>query len=184
MGQSYNLLIKHSHFSFVGAFEYHYIMCIFTHPSFQPHYSKVILSVGVVYRLVLVGINTSINTHIKGPTRLVQSDTIPALYQDQPWPKVISVGSSCLPALYQPKISLGVNNTRPTLVRASPAVLSMLPCINVFPIQVLVIYCFATPPIKLKLGQQVRGGLLIANHMDQSLWWANKKHWSAVRSIY
>jgi len=26
------------------------------------------------------------------------------------------------------------------------------------------------------------GGLLIANHRDQSLWWANQKHWAAVRS--
>jgi hypothetical protein len=32
----------------------------------------------------------------------------------------------------------------------------------------LVIYFFATPPRKLKLGQQIGGGLLIANHMVQS----------------
>jgi hypothetical protein len=47
----------------------------------------------------------------------------------------------------------------------------------------LVMYSFATPPIKLKLGQQIGGGLLIANHMDQSLRWANQKHWTAVRSF-
>jgi hypothetical protein len=46
----------------------------------------------------------------------------------------------------------------------------------------LLMYSFATPPIKLKLGQQIGGRLLIANHMDQSLWWANQKHWAAVRS--
>jgi hypothetical protein len=46
----------------------------------------------------------------------------------------------------------------------------------------LVIYFFASPPIKLKLGQQIGEGLLIANHLDQSLWWANQKHWAAVRS--
>ncbi len=40
----------------------------------------------------------------------------------------------------------------------------------------------AIPPLKLKLGQQIGGGLLIANHMDQLLWWANQKHWAAVRS--
>jgi hypothetical protein len=34
----------------------------------------------------------------------------------------------------------------------------------------------ATPPIKLKLRQQIGGGLLIANHLDESLWWANQKH--------
>jgi hypothetical protein len=28
---------------------------------------------------------------------------------------------------------------------------------------------FATPPIKLKLGQQIRGGLLTANHLEQLL---------------
>jgi hypothetical protein len=33
----------------------------------------------------------------------------------------------------------------------------------------LVIYFFGTPPIKPKLGQQIVGGLLIANHLDQSL---------------
>jgi hypothetical protein len=33
----------------------------------------------------------------------------------------------------------------------------------------LVDYCFATPPVKLTLGQQIGGGLLIANHLDQSL---------------
>jgi hypothetical protein len=51
----------------------------------------------------------------------------------------------------------------------------------------LVMYSFATPPIEtllqpqlLKLGQQIGGGLLIANHLDQSWWWVNQKHW-AVR---
>jgi hypothetical protein len=33
----------------------------------------------------------------------------------------------------------------------------------------LVMYSSATPPIKLKLGQQIGGGRLIANHMDESL---------------
>jgi hypothetical protein len=33
----------------------------------------------------------------------------------------------------------------------------------------LVMYSFATPPIKLKPGQQIGGGLLIANHLDQLL---------------
>jgi hypothetical protein len=42
-------------------------------------------------------------------------------------------------------------------------------------------YCFATPPIKLKRGQQIGGGL-IANHLEQSLWSTNQKHWAAVRS--
>jgi hypothetical protein len=39
-----------------------------------------------------------------------------------------------------------------------------------------VMYYFATPPIKLKLGEQLGGGLLIANQLDQSLPWANQKH--------
>jgi len=33
----------------------------------------------------------------------------------------------------------------------------------------LVMYSFATPPIKLKRGQQIGGELLITNHLDQSL---------------
>jgi len=62
--------------------------------------------------------------------------------------------------------------------------LSMWPSTNVFHIQVLVIYYFfPTPPIKLILRQQIGGGLLIANHLDQSLWCANRrKQWAAVRS--
>jgi len=57
-------------------------------------------------------------------------------------------------------------------LRASPAVLSMWPCKIIFLHLSLVIYFFATPSIKLKQGQQIGGGLLIANHLDQSLWWA------------
>ncbi len=34
----------------------------------------------------------------------------------------------------------------------------------------------------MKLGQHIGGGLLIANHLDQSLWWANQKYWAVVRS--
>jgi hypothetical protein len=48
----------------------------------------------------------------------------------------------------------------------------------------LVIYFFATPPIKLKLGQQIGGGLLIANHLDQSLEWADKKTLSSSQIIF
>jgi hypothetical protein len=39
----------------------------------------------------------------------------------------------------------------------------------------LVIYFFATPAIKLKLGLQIGGRLLITNHLNQSLWLANQK---------
>jgi hypothetical protein len=46
----------------------------------------------------------------------------------------------------------------------------------------LLMYSFTTPLIKLKLVQQIGGELLIANHLDQSLRWANQKHWVAVRS--
>ncbi len=60
----------------------------------------------------------------------------------------------------------------------------------IFPHSSLVIYFFATSPIKLKLGQQiggwvggwVGGGLLITNHLDQSLWWANGEHSSHQKS--
>ncbi len=66
--------------------------------------------------------------------------------------------------------------------RASPVVLSMwLWKIN-FSHPSLVVYSVATPPIKLKLGQQIPWGLLIANHLNQSLWWANEKQWPPVRS--
>jgi hypothetical protein len=46
--------------------------------------------------------------------------------------------------------------------------------------------CFSHPsliiPIKLTPGQQIGQGLLIANHLDESLWWANQKHSAAIRS--
>ncbi len=35
-------------------------------------------------------------------------------------------------------------------------------------------YFLVTPPMKLKL---LGGVLLITNHLDQSLWWANQKYW-------
>ncbi len=35
----------------------------------------------------------------------------------------------------------------------------------------LIIYFSATPTVKLKLGQQIGGEVLIANHLDESLWW-------------
>jgi hypothetical protein len=55
-------------------------------------------------------------------------------------------------------------------------------CKSIFHIQSLVIYSFATPPMKLKLGRQIGVRLLIANHLNQSSRWANQKHWPAVRS--
>jgi len=48
----------------------------------------------------------------------------------------------------------------------------------------LVIYFFATSPIKPKLWEQIVGGLLIANHLDESLWYSNQKHWSVVRLYF
>ncbi len=46
----------------------------------------------------------------------------------------------------------------------------------------LIIYFFATPPIRLKQRTANRWELLIANQLDQSLWLANQKQGSAVRS--
>jgi len=48
----------------------------------------------------------------------------------------------------------------------------------------LVMGSCATPPIKLKLGQQAnRWGTTNSKPHDQSLWWDNQKHWTAVRSF-
>jgi hypothetical protein len=75
---------------------------------------------------------------------------------------------------------------RPPLVHTiilkwSPPVLNIWPCKNNSHIQVLVIYFFATPPMKLKL--QIGGRLLRANHLDQSLLWlTNQKQGTVVRS--
>jgi hypothetical protein len=55
-----------------------------------------------------------------------------------------------------------ISAARMITLSASPGVLNMSH-------PSLVIYWFATPPGKLKLGQPIGGGLLIANHVDQSL---------------
>jgi len=44
----------------------------------------------------------------------------------------------------------------------------------------LAVYLLAIPPIKLKLELHIRWGLLIAKHLDQSLWSTNQKYWAAV----
>jgi len=67
--------------------------------------------------------------------------------------------------------------------RASPAVLTQYVILRkYFSHPSLVIYCCGTPLIKLKPRQQIGGGVLIANHLDQSLWQSNKKHSAPVRS--
>jgi hypothetical protein len=43
-------------------------------------------------------------------------------------------------------------------------------------------FFLACSPIKLKLEMLIDGGLLIANHLDQSLWLTDKKQWQAVGS--
>jgi hypothetical protein len=43
-------------------------------------------------------------------------------------------------------------------------------------------YSFATPPVKLEPGQQIGDGLVIANHLDRSVWCANQRYWEPVRS--
>jgi len=63
-------------------------------------------------------------------------------------------------------------------------VLSMWLCKNNFSPPSLVVYSFATPPMKLKRGQQIPWGLLIANQLDQSLWCANQKQWPTVTTLF
>jgi hypothetical protein len=55
---------------------------------------------------------------------------------------------------------------------------------NIFHIQVELSYVlFCNPTHKTKTRDIKKAGrLLIANHLDQSLWWANRNHWAAVRS--
>jgi hypothetical protein len=60
-------------------------------------------------------------------------------------------------------------------LQASPTMLNMWPCKNISHSS-LVMCPFATPAIKLKLRQQIGGGLLLANHLNQSLWWINQKN--------
>jgi hypothetical protein len=48
----------------------------------------------------------------------------------------------------------------------------------------LVIYFFATPPIKVELGQQIRGGLLIANPLAQIIMMGQSKTLSSSQIIF
>jgi len=66
-------------------------------------------------------------------------------------------------------------------LRASPAELSMW-FFTYFSHPSLVIYFSATPQVKLKVGHQIGERLLIANHLEQSLWLTNQKHSAAIRS--
>jgi hypothetical protein len=57
-------------------------------------------------------------------------------------------------------------------------------CTNISHIQVFVTNFLPTPSIKLKLGLQVGGRLLIATHLDQSNYLANQKQQGAVNKHY
>ncbi len=59
----------------------------------------------------------------------------------------------------------------------STVVLGTWPC-KMFFTSKFTYLLFCNPNIKRKLRQQKNEGLLIANHLDQSLWWANQKRWS------
>jgi hypothetical protein len=59
-------------------------------------------------------------------------------------------------------------------LRASPAELSMWSYKKYFSHPSLVIYFSATLQIKLKGRHQIGERLLIANHLEQSSWWANQ----------
>jgi hypothetical protein len=43
-------------------------------------------------------------------------------------------------------------------------------------------FFFGNPPNKTISGTADMWELLIANHLDQSLWWTNQKYWAAVKS--
>jgi hypothetical protein len=60
------------------------------------------------------------------------------------------------------------------LRRIALMVLSMWPRKQYFSHSSLVLHFFSIPPLKLTLGVQIGGRLLIANHLDQSLWSANQ----------
>jgi len=63
-----------------------------------------------------------------------------------------------------------------SVLRASPPTLSMRPCKNISHTELLVTKFFPTPPVKLRLGLQVGGTLLIENHLDLSTYLTNQKH--------
>jgi hypothetical protein len=65
---------------------------------------------------------------------------------------------------------------------ASPMVLSMWHSKIFFTSKFSYLLFFTTLPIKLKLGQQIGGRLLIANHMHQLLQWVTQKHGAPVKS--
>ncbi len=66
---------------------------------------------------------------------------------------------------------------------ASRAVLSTGPAKMFFSSKFSYLF-FATPSMELKLWQKIGGGLLIANQLDQSLWWYQSKSLSRTQIIF
>jgi len=87
---------------------------------------------------------------------------------DFPWPKFLLKGH--------------ILSTDRAALRASLVLLSTWACKNTSHIQVLIIYFFPTPPIKLKLGLQIGGRLLLATRLDQPDYLANQKY-EAVNNV-
>ncbi len=73
-----------------------------------------------------------------------------------------------LVSVYGLVLVVTLNNQLEQPIRASWPMISMSPYKNISHIQVLVTNFCPTPPKQLKLGLQVGGRLLIANHLDQS----------------
>jgi hypothetical protein len=78
-------------------------------------------------------------------------------------------------------IRVGSQSTHEGSVRASPPVLSM--SLWIIKLNVLSLpFFFGNPTNTTVTGTTCTWGLLIANHMDESLWWTNEKYWAAVKS--
>ncbi len=70
---------------------------------------------------------------------------------------------------------------RVMVVRASPQVLSMSLWIKTIKCLSLAVF-FGNPTNKIVSGIAYTWELLIANHLDQSLWSTNQNYWAALRS--
>jgi len=67
-------------------------------------------------------------------------------------------------------------------LRASPPVLSMSLWIIKIKCPSLAFFFFCNPTTKTVIWTAYKWELLIANHLDQSLWSTDQKYWTAVRS--
>ncbi len=132
--------------------------------------------------IVVEAPSTLLRLYVTGVRPPLLSAQHPLNYSAAAFNSAASASSQYLHHPHHPPTATTFSLRKKKPIRASPVVLSMRPCKDTSHIQALVIYLFPTPTIKLKLGLQIGGRVLLPNHQNQSLSLADQKQGTAVRS--